>query len=184
MKGLLLNIKICTISAFVIGVVMAILNLYNSWSQHAGTNHDPILYSTLFLIAIGFMMSSFEHPDKARVLNKIFVPFKSGKMDLRVEHLLRVISYLFGGVLTFSVNSEIAFVSTMHLIFTGLAIGMGYVLILTYSTNAQNKTLSIVGVSLGAAGFLLAYFFNLYSVAWGEVIASIPLLVWIHKTID
>lgn len=178
MKGITLNIKICAISALTIGLIMAILNLYESWSQHAGTIHDPMLYVTLFLISLCFIMTSFQHPKKDRVLMTI------KQMDIRTEHFLRITSYLFGGVIVFSVNSESNAVSSLHLLFTGLAILSGYIVMITYPKTKKGYAWAIAGFVFGAVGFLSAYLFHAYSIAWGEVLAAFPLCVWILKTID
>lgn len=178
MQGLSLNIKICSILAFVIGLTMAILNLYESWSQHAGTVYDPMLYVTLFLIAMAFIMASFEHVNKYRVVMKLFI------MEVRVEHLLRLTAYLFGGVIVFSVNSDSSVISTLHLFFTGFAIASGYLLMLTYPKTKTGYMWAVIGAVFGGCGFLLAYLFHTYSVAWGEVLAAFPLAIWIYKTLE
>ncbi|NNE30733.1 MAG: hypothetical protein HKN40_00030, partial [Winogradskyella sp.] len=159
MKGLKLNIKICIITAFIIGVTMAILNLYPSWSQYAGNVQEPFLYATLFFISLAFMMVSFEHPDKLKEL------FVVKGMEVRLEHITRVIAYLFGGVLVFSVNSEVKVVETLHLIFTGSAILTGYLMLMTfYKQSIVKKNLALLGTLFGIIGFSCGFFLNLYSV--------------------
>ena len=80
MNGLKLNIKICIITALAIGFLMAILNLYQSWSQHHLSVVEPFLYVVLICISFAYLMSSFEHPNKRREITKI------GKMSFRLEH--------------------------------------------------------------------------------------------------
>lgn len=173
MKGLKLNIRIGIIVAFTIGLAMALLNLYPSWSQYAGNVQDPMLYATLFTIANVFMMSSFG--DTKHI-------FQIGKMDVRFEHLSRIIAYMFAGVIVFSVNSESDLVYTLHLIFTALSIGTGYLLLLFYYDDQRGRTLAIAGTAFGIVGFLIGFIFGLYSIAWAEVIASIPLAIFLWNT--
>lgn len=173
MKGLALNIRIGIVIAFTIGITMAILSIYPSWSQYAGNVQDPLLYTTLFAIAMVYMMSSFTN-------NKHIIQI--AMIDVRFEHLARVISYSFGGVIVFSVNSESEFIYTLHIIFTAIAIGAGYFLLLFYYDNTKQRTLSILGGIVGICGFLIGFLFNIYSVAWAEVIASVPLAIFLWDT--
>lgn len=174
MKGIKLITRICIVIAFVIGVFMALLNLYPSWSQYAGNTEDPFLYATLFLICLSFYGASVAHNKRYKTL------FWVKSIDIRFEHLARVVAFLFGGVLIFSVNSPVKFIEILHLIFTGSAIGIGYVLLLFYT----KKAWSLIGVGFGVIGFLLGFVFGVYSVAWAEVIAAIPLALFMYMTIN
>lgn len=175
LKGAKLNIKILTGMAIVLGFIMATMNLYPSWSQHAGTLHDPLLYSALFCISSLFMISSFTSSCRDNEITKIWLVG-----SFRLGQCFRLVAYLFGGVITFSVNSTDVFVSTMHLICTGLAIFFGYVAVLTYPTTKQFKKLALIGTVIGVSGFLGAYLLNMYSIGWGEFIAAIPLAIFVN----
>ena len=177
MRGAKLNIRILTFIALSLGLLMAILNLYPSWSQTAGTIHDPLLYTTLFCIATTFTISSFTNLDRNKEISKIkFIgSFKLG-------HCHRVVSYMFGGVIAFSVNSEFWLIETLHLAFTGLAIAIGYLGLMMYPTTKRGHTLSLVGTLFGCLGFLGAFLFHFYSIAWGEVLAALPLAIWVNTS--
>ena len=177
MRGIALITKLCIISALVLGVAMAIINQHPSWSQYAGNPLDPFLYLTLGLITLAFYGSSFAHPQYKRHL------FWLLNIPVRFEHIARFTAFMFVGVLTFSVNSVFKFIEVLHLVFTGLAIGFGYLLLLFYTKTKKGRIWSYIGVSLGIIGFLLGFLLNLYSIAWAEVIAAIPLAIFLYRTI-
>lgn len=178
MKGLKLNINICILLAFALGLVMAVLGIYESWSQHAGNAEDPMLYATLVFISFAFLMSSFAHPERYREITKV------KGVSLRLEHFHRMTAYFFGGVIAFSVNSSFGFIETLHLLFTGLSIASGYFAMILYSESRKSKILTLVGFVLGVGGFLAAFLFKAYSIAWGEVIAAAPLAAWMYVTLN
>jgi hypothetical protein len=173
MKGYPLIIKILIISAFAIGVVMAALNLHASWSQYSGFDADPLLYSCLFLISQSFMVISFSHQQKKLKL------FNAFGVDVRFEHVAIFTAFMFGGIITFSVNSPVKYVELAHLLFTALGIVSGYILLLFYAKTKTARLWTYVAVAFGLIGFAVGYFFKVYSVAWAEVIASAPLAVFL-----
>lgn len=177
MKGAILQIRILSILALCIGVLMAILNIYPSWSQTAGTIHDPLLYATLFCISSLFMISSYNSDNKDKIITKIWLIG-----TLRLGQLYRLVSYMFGGVIVFSVNNEFWLIEYLHLIFTGLAIFWGYIGLLTYPETKLGHTWAAIGFIVGIGGFLCGFVLHLYSIAWAEVIAAIPLAVWLNIT--
>ncbi|WP_299129389.1 hypothetical protein [uncultured Winogradskyella sp.] len=133
MKGLELNIKICVTIAVILGVFMAILNLYGSWSQHHLTVYDPFLYATLCCIAFAFIMASVAHKDQDLRLTKILW------FNYRLEHALRLTAYFFGGVIVFGVNSPLKWIEIAHFIFTGLGIISGYFSLLFWAKTKQQR---------------------------------------------
>lgn len=177
MKGARLNVTILTALALAMGLLMAILNNYPSWSQHAGTNEDPLLYATLFFIAAAFMIASFGHPDRYREITKMWVVG-----NFRLEHCFRLVSYFFGGVIAFSVNNEFWLIETLHLVFTGLAIATGYLGLILYPETKKGHLWAWIGFAFGIGGFIAAFVFRLWSVAWGEVLAALPLAIWMFVT--
>ena len=177
MRGYKLNVFVLSGIALFFGVLMAVLNIYPSWSQTAGTNHDPLLYSTLFCIASSFMIASFGHPEKKRELTKFFIV---GSFSL--GQCFRLTSYFFGGVIAFSVNNEFSIIETFHLIFTGLGILTGYIGLITYPETKKGHTWAFIGTCLGLGGFLVGFLTNIYSISWGEVLAAIPLAIWMNMT--
>lgn len=178
MKGLKLNIFICIGLAVTMGVVMAFLNLYGSWSQHHLTVYDPFLYFTLCCISFSFIMASFAHKNKYRVLTKFFV------MEYRLEHCFRLTAYLFAGVIVFGVNSPVKFIEILHFIFTGLGIVSGYVGLLFYYKDKKGRNFSYLLTAIGIGGFVLGFIFKLYSTSWAEVIAAAPLALWMYKSLN
>lgn len=176
MKGPKLNVAILTPLILVTGLVMAIFGWNESWSQNHLSPFDPFLYLTLFCISITFVTASYRHPNRYREVTKIAM------WSIRLEHLLRLTSMLFGGVIVFGVNSPLWYVETLHLVFTGLAIISGYVMIITYPESDRGKTWALVGLVFGGLGFLLGFLFHFYSIALGEVLATIPFVIWMYKT--
>ena len=187
MKGAKLTVAILTPLAIFLGVVMAVFQFSDSWSQNHYTENDPFLYLTLFCISSTFICARFRHPDRYREVTKV------GKISVRLEHLVTLTFFLFGVVITFGVNNNaIAItsfwlvpditVSFLHLVFTGLAIGSGYIMLMTYPESKKGHTWALIGLCFGGLGFILAYVFSLYSIAWGEVLAAIPFAVFMYVT--
>ena len=179
MRGALLHTRILSGIALSLGILMAILNLYPSWSQTAGTVHDPLLYATLFCISSIFMIASYNSPNIDRVITKIWLIG-----TLKLGQLYRLVSYMFGGVIAFSVNNEVPFIEYLHLIFTGLAIFWGYIGLVTYPETKKGKVWALIGFIFGVVGFLGGFVLNLYSVAWAEVLAATPLAIWVNVVFD
>lgn len=174
MKGSRLNINILIILAVFTGVSMAVLSFAPSWSQFAGTKNDPMLYATLFCISSAFMISSFTHPDKQRYIG----------FGFRWKHFNRLTAYFFGGVIAFSVNNDTGWVETAHLVFTALAIGTGYIGLVLYPESKKGNRWSWFGFAFGILGFFAGYIFGLWSIAWGEVLAAIPLAAQMSITLN
>lgn len=179
MKGAILQVRILTGIALGLGILMAILNLYPSWSQTAGTVHDPLLYATLFCISSVFMIASYNSANINRTITKIWLI-----NTLTLGQLYRIVSYMFGGVIAFSVNNNFWLIEYLHLIFTGLAILWGYIGLLTYPETTKGKLWALNGFIVGVGGFLMGFVFNIYSTAWAEVIAAIPLAIWVNITFN
>ncbi len=177
MKNAKLNVWILTGLTLLLGVLMAVLNLSPSWSQSAGNSHDFLLYGCLFCISSALMIASFAHPEKDKEISKF--PILG---TIRLEHSFRLTAYFFGGVIACSVNSELWLIETLHLIFTALAITSGYVGLMLYPDTNKGHTYALIGFIFGVGGFLIGYIFGWYSIAWGEVLASIPLAVFMLKT--
>jgi len=178
MNGLKLNIIICITTALAIGFLMAILNLYQSWSQHHLSNVEPFLYVVLLCISFTYLMASFAHPDKFREITKI------GKMSFRLEHAFRINAYLFAGIIIFGVNSFVGWISAFHYVFTAASILLGYITMMIYVETEEAKAWTYWGACFGLGGFMLGFFFGFYSISWAEVLASIPLAIFLLKTID
>ena len=178
MKGAELHIKASIITALVLGSVIAVFQLAESWSQLHLTVFDALLYATLFFIIVAFFKSASHHPEKKKEITKLFWK----RISFRLEHAFNCLGYLFGGVLILGVNSEIPFVEYGHLIFTGSAIVLGYITILIYPETNIGKAWSYWATAFGLGGFVLGFFFSLYSIAWAEVCAAIPLAIFLILT--
>lgn len=176
MKGKKLYVAVLTPLALLLGVLMALLDFNESWSQNHTTQYDPFLYMTLFCISIVFVVASYGHPDRLRKIASVF------KKEIRLEHILRLTCLLFGGVIVFGVNSPLWFVETLHLAFTGFAIASGYFMIVTFAETSRGKLWAVLGLCFGVAGFLGGFLMKWYSIAWGEVLATIPFVIWMYAT--
>lgn len=177
MKHAKLNVYVLTGLALALGIIMSVLNLSPSWSQSAGFSHDFLLYGCLFCISSALMIASFTHPEHRKRISKLWIIG-----DLRLEHTFRLTAYLFGGVIMFSVNSELATVELLHLVCTGLAIASGYLGLMMYPSTKKGHTAALIGFIVGVLGFLIGFLTNIYSIAWGEVIAAFPLALFIILT--
>lgn len=177
MKNNIFKIKAFSTLALAIGILMASVNIFApSWSQNAGTSLDPFLYATLILISFSFLISSSAHPQSLREITKF--PFN---ISFKLKHAHTAIALFFGGVIIFSVNNTS--VEWLHLLFTALAIGTGYVTMLIYPETINGKMWAWIGFIIGIGGFLLGFLFHTYSIAYGEVIAAIPLVIWNYVTL-
>lgn len=177
MRSAKLNVFIGTALAVSIGFIMAILNLAPSWSQLAGTLHDPLMYGTLGLITVVFITASWEHPKRFKEITKL--PKGRG---FRLEHSFRYTSYMFLGIIAFSVNSPTWWVETLHLVFTALALFSGYSGLMMYPDTVKGHNWAIAGLVFGIGGFVLGYVFNLWSIGWGEALAALPLGIFMLVT--
>ena len=155
----------------VVGIIMAVLNI-KSWSQGADTDYEPMLYAILFAIGYAFTHSYSVHPDKDRPITK--------RWTIRLKHAHITTAYAFAFVGIFSIWSY----DTLHLISTGFAIGMGYFALITYPETKEGKGWAYIGSIIGIGGFLLGFLFHTWSVAWGEVIAAIPLAIQMFYTLN
>ena len=181
MKGSKLLITIGSFSAVIIGIVSAILDKENSWSQLHNTDYDPLLYFILGSIMITFLLSYSFHPHREKEITAI--TWLPKRVSIKLKNGLITTAFLFFGVMIFGVNHKNNIISDLHLIFTGLAILSGYITMLTYPTTKNGHLLANIGGLFGLIGFSLGFNFHLYSVSWSEVMAAIPLGVFIYITI-
>jgi hypothetical protein len=165
MKGANLLIKIGTYTALAGGLLMCLLAVYNSWSDHDMTVWQPLFEATVGSITIVYLIRSFTHYRQRDRVSKW----------IRIGQLDRLVGFLFFGVLCTPVGHPSWIIETLHLLFTGLAITAGYYGLLTYYDTKVGKGLSRIGFAVGIGGFLAAFVFRMYSVSIGELIAAIPL---------
>lgn len=176
MKGHRLIIKVLAYLAIVLSSIMVILNLYPSWSQYARTLEEYLLLATLSSISSLFLIRSFTHPEKDRIL--FLWP-----IDVRIEHINRYTGFLFIGVLCTPVTHPEWYINIPHLIFTALAILTAYAQLYFYYPNDKIlKTSSRLSIAIGLMGFAGGYFFDYYSIGMGELIIALTLIIFILTT--
>ena len=196
MKGIPLNTRITTSLAMLCAIIMAVLAVYESWSQHHLTSLDPLFYACMGLIVLTYAFASAEHPDV-----KLIVGSFSGA-EVRIEHLFRINAYLFLGVLIFGVNNSETWIQFLHFFFTIAAIVQGYVTILLWSKNhykpktqhliaisrAEEKkvqaiTFSFFATFFGISALIMGFTTDIISLSWGEVGAALPLAIFMFTTV-
>ncbi len=147
-----------------------------SWSQNHLLETDYLLYATLSGIMSTFILRSFTHERKDRFMFHIIW------WNLRQRHWNRFIGMLFACVMYFGVNHD-GWIGTLHLVFTGSAIAAAYVgMTMYYRLNTINGHGAILGAACGICGFLFAYLTPFLTTAEGEMIAAIPIMIWIGST--
>ena len=162
--------KLKIILAWLLGGVMTVLSFYPSWSQTAGTKEDPLFYATILTIIICFFQASKEHGKKYTIIG-------FGK---NLGWFLGLSSFLFSGVLVFSVNNELWWVETLHLVFTGLAIAVPYYAMIKFYPNGIMFHGALLSLVVGVLGFLGAFIGGWYNIGIGEFMAATPLVVWLY----
>lgn len=168
MKGTRLHILIFTLIALGFGILMAVLNLYPSWSQYARSAQTSLLYLVLLSIFVTFWDRSKTHPKRdERAYRLLGMRISRGRAD-------RITAIMFAGVICTPVNVEL--LEIPHLIFTGLGILSAFLGMVTYSK------WYVPSVIAGAFLFLASFIPDTYSVAWGEVFAALPIGHYILKT--
>lgn len=176
MKGSRLWIRVLSWKAVLLGIIMVVIGLYNSWSEHALTPHAPFLTLTLSFIQDVYLIRSFTHYKRDMAL------FSVRGMEYRIKHSNRVTWALFTGVLAFPVTHPSWVIESLHLLFTGLAIVSVYLEMLFYHKKGVAFWSSVIGVVAGSFGFSGGFVFRWYSVALGEVFAAIPAIAHILTT--
>lgn len=89
-----------------------------------------------------------------------------------------IVSMLFACVMFFGVNSELKWVSNLHLVFTGLAIVSAYVSMLGYYKGGISLKASILAAVVGLGGFVFMFLWPLFTTAEAEMWAAFPIVVW------
>lgn len=196
MKGIPLNTRITTSLAMLCAIIMAVLAVYESWSQHHLTSLDPLFYACMGLIVLTYAFASAEHPDV-----KLIVGSFSGA-EVRIEHLFRINAYLFLGVLIFGVNNSETWIQFLHFFFTIASIAQGYVTMWLWASaktptyfvandvkwNNTNKwelyrDNLILATAFGVASLVTGFTTNIISLSWGEVGAALPLAIFMFTTV-
>jgi len=171
----LIIVVLITLTLFLTSL-MVILNLHPSWSQYARSLHEPILLAALSAISSTFLIRSFTHPHKNGKL------FGLGKITVRMEHINRYTGFFFIGVLCTPVTHPAWYIESAHLLFTGLAILTAYSQLVFFYESGLGRILAVVGTVVGIGGFLIGFLTKWYSTGMGELIAAVPIVVFVLST--
>jgi len=170
-------------------IIMAVLAVYESWSQHHLTSLDPLLYACMGLIVLTYAFASAEHPDV-----KLIVGFLFGA-EVRMEHLFRINAYLFLGVLIFGANNPETWIQFLHFFFTIAAIAQGYFTMWLWANKILNLEAGkidsddwswvsvVLGTEMGIAALVIGFTTDIITLSWGEVGAAIPLAIFMFITV-
>lgn len=153
-------------------LAMTIGSFAYSWSQNHTYNFDFLLYGALLPIVLIFMIKSFAHPDKEK---RLFWIVKQKAMS-------RIVAVLFTLVLMFGVNSALGWVSGTHVIATLLAILSADAFMILAQRNKVDRTAAILSSMVTLGIFALSYFGDDLTIAQGEAIKALPIVIWILRT--
>jgi hypothetical protein len=118
------------------------------------------------------------------------ITWRTLRIQYRAEHALRWCAAFFGGVIIFGVNNtETVFfgitVEHLHLVFTALAIMVGYTIVLFIPSDKRYKSLwRWVLLAYGVVSFFAGFLFDLYSITWAELLVALPITFAIYKFIQ
>lgn len=178
MKGSTLITKILTPAAILLGIVMAAMNLYPSWSQHALTYHQPLLSMLIGSIAFIYLIRSLTHPNSGYTFYWVFT-------NVRMKHLNRYAAFFFLGIICTPVTHPEPIIGVLHWVFTGLAILFAYLEMWRYYRWSSEPELEKWALASGAValfGMAGGLWLNLWTVGWGEVIAAVPVGLHVFYT--
>lgn len=147
--------------------------LAESWSQTHDTKHDPLLYATLICIMVTYLLRYFFHPKGDTYT---LWRFKQKTIDLTT-------AVFFFFVAVFGVNSEVGWVSTLHIVFAVLAIVTANIGMLAYPYERKmGLNGAIFASAVGVCIFIFSYFWPLITTADGEMYVALPLIVYLIST--
>ena len=143
-----------------------------SWSQNHTFDFDFLLYGALLGIVVTFIIKSFAHPDKERKLFWI----------VRQKTASRIVAILFSFVLIFGVNSNLEWVSTVHIWATLLAILSVHTFMILAQRSKIDRMAAILSSLTTLGLFAISYFGNDLTIAQGEAITALPIVIWTLRT--
>lgn len=180
MYGTRLRTLVFALCALGFGLAMATLDYADSWSQYALTYLGMFLHLTLIPVVMMFWERSLTHPRRFEVF------YKCG-FNIRLEHLNRFVAICFGLVLATPVtyadvfdNDLGVYITNLHLLFTGLAIGGIYLEMIKFYDKSGKWFYSIL-INLAVLNFVLALWTRHMSVGWGETIIMIVAIMHYTK---
>lgn len=143
-----------------------------SWSQNHTFDFDFLLYGALLGIVIVFMIKSFAHPKKE---DKLFWIVKQKAMS-------RIVAVLFALVLIFGVNSALGWVSDTHIVATLLGILSADAFMILAQKSKLDRWAAVLSSATTLGIFALSYFGEDLTIAQGEAIKALPIVIWILRT--
>ena len=158
--------------AFVIALIMVSLNIYPSWSQHARTLEEPLLFATLLSIINCFMIRSYTAINRD---NKVFKNITVSQLDFTT-------AIFFSFVLVFPVTHPDKWIEIAHFIFTALAIITAYLNMVLQQTEKMMKIASKFAFVVALALFLIGMLTNWYNVGIGEILVTVALIIHVYNT--
>jgi hypothetical protein len=186
MKGLKLYIHVFYAVVMTSGSVLAVLNYYNSWSDHVvDPAFRPLLNLMLAMISFVHFIISLLAKENRKVLTVVF------KKPIRLGWALRLTGTLYLGILVcelhnktvlldFAITDSFKIILTYHIlhyVFTALAIISSYLTLLFYCDTKQERLWSYLGLAFGVVGFGLGLILGIYSVSYAELLVAIPTLI-------
>ena len=166
---------------------MVVLNVAPSWSQYALTALSSLLLATLYSISVLYRDRSWLHPHR-----DVFL-FRIGKWEFNQGQWNRVISVIFALImftpvtlLDFYPEAKAlwsGFLVFMHYVFTGAGLLAAYLGIHFYYRGQLSIRIKyLVFMIVCALGFGFSFITDWYTVGVGEIIASLPPIVFILST--
>jgi len=163
--------------SLILGIIMAVLNLHDSWSKYADLADSYLFTPGLVSIIITFILVANKHPQKDRKLYNLFK-----RWNVKLKHQAYLTALLFLGVITFSINNPKELIQILHLVFTGSAMLSAYLILIFYPKTRNKRILYTQMAITGILSFFLGFGLNLYTTAWAEVALSVPIFLFLLFT--
>jgi len=180
---------VATSLALLFAIAMSVMNLADSWSQYDLSDHEYLLDLCFWSIAFAYIFAHLSHKDGDLEVGRI------RKKPIRLKQLFLGNALLFGLTACFGVNSPYEWVQVLHFIFTIASIAMGYVTLWVYTLTPfyldfkkievfKERAWGVFFTIIGIGGLCLGFFTDVISTAWGEVIAAVPLALFMYFTLE
>ena len=166
---------------------MVVLNIAPSWSQYALTAFSSLLLATLYSISVLYRDRSWLHPNKDVFLFKVFgFDFTQGQWNRVISVIFALIMFTPVTLLDLYPEAKAlwsGFLVIMHYVFTGAGLVVAYLgIYFYYRTNWSKKGIYLFFMIVCALSFGLSFITDLYTVGLGEIIASLPPIVFVLST--
>lgn len=149
-----------------------------SWSQNhmSWLGTDALLYTTLLSIFGVYLTRALTHPEAKENMLKIWA------WSINLRTLSITTAMFFFGVAIFGVNNPVKWIAIAHLITTGLGTLFAYLEMYNYPKTTIGRAAAIVGMVVGGGGFIWSLISETLTVAQGEGIAALPMIIHIWST--